>query len=100
MLIVAVVSAKTGVASDTKYRELKDNTEKDKCKVYRNGAVTVICVDDVVVGDKVLLQSGDKIPADGILLDGSLRVDNSALNGEAEECKRLRQTVVLTFLMI
>ncbi len=88
ILIVAFVSAKTGVASDTKYRELKDNTEKDKCKVHRDGVVTVIEVDDVVVGDKVLLQSGDKIPADGILVDGALRVDNSALNGEAEECKK------------
>ncbi|MCI9390316.1 MAG: calcium-translocating P-type ATPase, PMCA-type [Lachnospiraceae bacterium] len=88
ILIVAFVSAKTGVASDTKYRELKDNTEKDKCKVYRDGLATVIEVDDVVVGDKILLQSGDKIPADGILVDGSLRVDNSALNGEAEECKK------------
>ena len=87
-LIVATVSAKTGVASDTKYRELKDNTEKDKCKVHRNGVITVIDVDDVVVGDKVLLQSGDKIPADGVLIDGALRVDNSALNGEAEECKK------------
>lgn len=88
VLIVATVSAKTGVASDTKYRELKDNTEKDKCKVHRNGVITVIDVDDVVVGDKVLLQSGDKIPADGVLIDGALRVDNSALNGEAEECKK------------
>lgn len=88
VLIVAIVSAKTGVASDTKYRELKDNTEKDKCKVHRNGMITVIDVDDVVVGDKVLLQSGDKIPADGVLIDGALRVDNSALNGEAEECKK------------
>lgn len=88
VLIVAFVSAKTGVASDTKYRELKDSTKKDQCKVYRNGLVTVIDVDDVVVGDKILLQSGDKIPADGILVSGSLRVDNSALNGEAEECKK------------
>lgn len=88
VLIVATVSAKTGVASDTKYRELKNNTEKDKCKVHRNGVITVIDVDDVVVGDKVLLQSGDKIPADGVLIDGALRVDNSALNGEAEECKK------------
>lgn len=88
VLIVAVVSAKTSVASDTKYRELKDSTKKDTCKVYRNGMVTVIEVDDVVVGDSVLLQSGDKIPADGILVDGDLRVDNSALNGEAEECKK------------
>ena len=88
VLIVAFVSAKTGVASDTKYRELKDSTKKDQCKVHRNGVVAVIDVDDIVVGDKVLLQSGDKIPADGILVSGDLRVDNSALNGEAEECKK------------
>ncbi len=89
VLIVALVSAKTGVASDTKYRELKNSTKKDQCKVYRGGVVKVIDVDDVVVGDKVLLQSGDKIPADGILVAGNLRVDNSALNGEAEECKKM-----------
>lgn len=89
VLIVAFVSAKTGVASDSKYRELKDSTKKDQCKVHRNGLITVIDVDDVVTGDKVLLQSGDKIPADGILISGDLRVDNSALNGEAEECKKI-----------
>ena len=66
VLIVAFVTAKTGVASDTKYRELKESTKKDQCKVHRNGVVAVIDVDDVVVGDQVLLQSGDKIPADGI----------------------------------
>lgn len=88
VLIVATVSAKTGVASDTKYRELKDSAEKDKCKVHRNGVVAVINVDDVVVGDKVLLQSGDKVPADGILVSGNLKVNNSALNGEVEECKK------------
>ncbi|MBQ5319930.1 MAG: calcium-translocating P-type ATPase, PMCA-type [Oscillospiraceae bacterium] len=88
ILIVAFVSAKTGVASDTKYRELKDSTKKDTCKVVRNGLVTIIEVDDVVVGDKIILQSGDKIPADGILVSGHLNVDNSALNGEAEECKK------------
>ena len=88
VIIVAIVSAKTGVASDTAYRKLKEDQKKDTCKVYRNGMVAVIDVDDVVVGDKVLLQSGDKIPADGILIDGDLRVDNSALNGEAEECKK------------
>ncbi len=88
VLIVAFVTAKTGVASDTKYRELKESTKKDTCKVYRNGIISVIEVDDVVVGDRVILQSGDKIPADGILVEGDLRVDNSVLNGEAEECKK------------
>lgn len=97
VLIVAFVSAKTAVASDTKYRELKDSTKKDTCKVYRNGIISVIEVDDVVVGDKIILQSGDKIPADGLLIDGDLRVDNSVLNGEAEECKKYAASEEMVF---
>ncbi|MBR6267121.1 MAG: ATPase P, partial [Selenomonadaceae bacterium] len=64
VLIVAVVTAKTSVASDTKYRELKESTKKDTAKIYRNGEVDVLPVDEVVVGDWILLQAGDKIPAD------------------------------------
>ena len=97
VLIVAFVTAKTAVASDTKYRELKDSTKKDTCKVYRNGIISVIEVDDVVVGDKIILQAGDKIPADGILVDGDLRVDNSVLNGEAEECKKFAAAIETQF---
>lgn len=97
VLIVAFVTAKTAVASDTKYRELKGSTKKETCKVYRNGIITVIEVDDVVVGDKIILQAGDKIPADGILIDGDLRVDNSVLNGEAEECKKFAAAVETEF---
>ena len=88
VLIVAFVSAKTNVASDQKYIELKENSEKDKCKAIRDGATNVIEVDEVVQGDLILLQSGDKIPADGVLVHGNIKVDNSALNGEAEECKK------------
>ena len=88
VLIVAIVTAKTSVASDTKYRELKESTKKDTAKIYRNGEVDVLPVDDVVVGDWILLQAGDKVPADGILARGDIRVNNSALNGEAEECKK------------
>lgn len=89
IILVATITAKTGLTSDSKYRELKSNTKKEECKVYRNGLITVINIDDVVVGDKVLLQPGDKICADGILVDGSLKVNNVALNGEAEECDKM-----------
>lgn len=88
VLLVTGISAKTEMASDSEYRKLKDSTKKDVCKVYRNGKVIEIEVDEVVVGDMIILQSGDKIPADGILVNGDLRVDNSALNGESEECKK------------
>lgn len=88
VLIVAFVTAKTSISSDSKYRELKDQTKKDQCKVYRNGNITLIDVDEAVVGDLIILQSGDKIPADGLLKYGTVTVDNSALNGETEECHK------------
>lgn len=88
VLLVTGISAKTEIASDNEYRKLKDSTKKDVCKVYRDGKIIEIEIDDLVVGDMVILQSGDKIPADGYLYQGELRVDNSALNGEAEECKK------------
>ena len=88
VLIVAFVTAKTGVASDTKYRELKSSIKKDVVKVYRDGVLAQVEIDDIVVGDKVLLQAGDKIPADGIIIHGNLKVNNSALNGEVEECPK------------
>ena len=88
VLLITGISAKTEIASDTEYRKLKDSTKKDVCKVYRNGTVVEVETDDIVVGDLIVLQSGDKIPADGYLLNGDLRVDNSALNGETEECKK------------
>ena len=88
ILLVNFVSAKTGVSNDNAYRKLKESQKKDTAKVIRGGVLTVVEVDDVVVGDIIVLQSGDKILADGILIDGDLSVDNSALNGEAEECKK------------
>lgn len=86
--IVSVISAKTEMSSDQEYRKLKQETKKDVCKVYRDGQIEEIIIDDIVVGDYVLLQSGDKIPADGILIEGNIGVDNSSLNGESEECKK------------
>lgn len=88
VLLVTIISAKTEIASDNEYRKLKENAEKDKCKVYRDGKAIEILMDEIVVGDLVILQSGDKIPADGLLVDGGISIDNSALNGEAEECKK------------
>ena len=88
ILIVTFISAKTEMASDKEYRKLKDSTKKETCTVWRDGVVTVINCEDIVVGDLVILQSGNKIPADGILFDGFLKVDNSVLNGETEEAKK------------
>ena len=88
IFLVTTISAKTEISSDKEYRKLKNSTKKDKCKVYRDGEAIEIIIDELVVGDCVILQSGDKIPADGVLIDGEIRVNNSSLNGETEECKK------------
>ena len=52
-------------------------------KVYRHGSVTQIPKSDIVVGDLVILETGEEIPADGTLLEAvSLQVDESTLTGE------------------
>lgn len=86
--LVTLISARTELASDSEYRKLKSGVKKETCKVYRQGKVVELEIDDIVVGDCIILQSGDKIPADGFLVDGFIKVDNSSLNGESEECKK------------
>lgn len=88
VLLVNFVNAKVGVANDDAYAKLKASQKKETATTIRNGEVTVVEVDDLVVGDIVKLQSGDGILADGVLISGHLAVDNSALNGEAEECQK------------
>ena len=57
--------------------------------VYRNGVITKIKAEDIVVGDVLLIQSGDKIPADGTLIESStLECDESMLTGESIPVKK------------
>ena len=87
--IVTLISTKTAMVSDGEYRKLKEENSHETCKVYRNGQIEIIDINDLVVGDFVLVQSGEKIHADGFLYDGSIKVDNSALNGESDEVKKI-----------
>lgn len=57
--------------------------EESPVKVKRNGTVNEIARKDVVVGDIIIIEVGDEIPADGRLLSGTdLQIDESSLTGE------------------
>ncbi len=57
--------------------------EESKVKVVRNGNVVEVARKDIVVGDIVIIEVGDKIPADGQLIESTdLQVDESSLTGE------------------
>ena len=66
-----------------KFDVLTQLNEEQKVKVMRNGAVQLIPRREIVVGDTVIIETGDEIPADGILMQcRSLQVDESMLTGE------------------
>lgn len=94
-ILVAIMIA-NGVASVSESKQegkasaLKAEEEaKEMAKVLRDGNLQEIHVSDVVVGDIVYLQAGDKIPADGIIVEGMVKVDQAALNGETEEAEKI-----------
>ena len=60
----------------------------ETAKVIRDGTPQELQADAIVVGDLVVLQAGDRIPADGLLVDGALKVDQAALNGESDEAPK------------
>ncbi len=73
-----------------KFRVLTAINEDQPVKVRRNGRVMEIARRDVVVGDIILIEVGDEIPADGELLDAvNLQVDESSLTGEQLTTKML-----------
>jgi len=93
-ILIAILIA-NGVASisessqESKASALKAEEEaKEMAKVIRDGSLAEIHVSEVVVGDIVFLQAGDKIPADGEIVDGTIKVDQAALNGETEEATK------------
>lgn len=93
-ILVAIMIA-NGVASVSESKQegkasaLKAEEEaKEMAKVIRNGNLEEIHVSEVVVGDIVYLQAGDKIPADGEIVVGTVKVDQAALNGETEEATK------------
>ena len=85
MFFSSLISSISEYGSEKAFNKLQEEAMKLKCKVIRNGKLKEIYISDIVVKDIVKLESGDKIPADGILIDGNLSVDESTINGESKE---------------
>ena len=85
IFLASFISSISEYGSEKAFEKLQEESSKIKCRVRRNGQVVEINVDDVVVGDIVLLEAGERIPADGIIVEGEISVDESTLNGESKE---------------
>lgn len=88
VILATFVSTFSEYKNESAFQKLQEDASKIMNKVYRNGEVVEVAIEDLVVGDCIILQSGDKIPADGRLIDGNINVDQSVLNGESKEAKK------------
>lgn len=89
ILVASLISSISEYGSESAFERLQEESSKINCKVKRNNSIQSLSIDDIVVGDIVLLQSGDKIPADGLIVSGEIDVDESSLNGEAIEVTKI-----------
>lgn len=89
ILLATLVSTYSEYSNENAFQKLQEEASRIRCKVWRDGEPVEIHIDDIVVGDAIILEAGDKIPVDGILFSGDVKLDQAALNGESEEAHKL-----------
>ena len=94
-ILIAIILASTigsfaEYGSEEAFNRLEEEASKKKCAVFRNGKLETISVTEVVVGDIVLISSGNSIPADGYIIEGKLTVNEANINGETQDKEKNR----------
>lgn len=88
IIAIVILNAVLGFVQElkaTKSIDLLKKMQVSKVRVKRNGNIYVVDSEDIVIGDILILEAGDTVPADSRLIwDASLKVDESCLTGEAE----------------
>lgn len=85
ILLSTTVSTISEHRSESAFEKMQSDSEDVVVTVLRDSLEQRIRVSDIVIGDIVYLNAGDKIPADGEMVDGRISVDQSSLNGESVE---------------
>jgi len=66
-----------------------------EARILRNGEEVMIPIEDVVVGDNLIVKPGEKIPVDGIVVKGTTAVDESMITGESIPIEKGEQAQVI-----
>ena len=88
VLISTTVSTVSEYGSERAFEKLSEESFNITCRVMRNGICESVSISEIVVGDCVIIGTGDRVPADGFLLDGEVTVDQSSINGESKEARK------------
>ncbi|MBQ7896277.1 MAG: calcium-translocating P-type ATPase, PMCA-type [Oscillospiraceae bacterium] len=99
ILAVVIINAVLGVYQESKAEKAIEALQEMSAatsKVLRDGKIVSIHSEDLVVGDIVLLEAGDAVPADGRLIqNASLKIEEAALTGESVPVTKFIETINL-----
>ncbi|PRP87729.1 P-type ATPase [Planoprotostelium fungivorum] len=84
VFLATFVSTYSEYKNESSFRKLQEEASRAENSVFRDGQLKKILASDIVVGDEVLLQAGDKLPADGQLIHGEFQANQVSLTGERE----------------
>lgn len=93
--ILLAIALATGFSTLSEYKNttrsnaLQEEYNKTFAKVVRDGKLVTIPTDEIVKGDIILVQAGDKVPVDGLIRSGNIKVSQAALNGEPRDEKKI-----------
>lgn len=88
IFLASFISSISEYGSEKAFQRLGEEAAMIKVKVKRNEVIQEVNINEVVKNDLVLLNTGDRIPADGFIVSGSIFVDESTINGESGEVEK------------
>ncbi len=98
-LVILVANTAIGLIQDFRAQKtLKELSilTKSSVKVVREGITSELDKDQIVLDDVIVLKMGDQIPADGVVIEGEISVNESLLTGESEIIKKHKEDQVLS----
>ncbi len=88
MLLGHWIEMKSVMGASRALEEMAKLMPKDAHKVLDDGSTTDVPISELTVGDRVLVKPGEKVPADGKVIDGESWVDESLLTGESKPIRK------------
>ena len=88
VVIATMVATLSEYKNEAAFQKLLEEASLITVKVFRNHRLIELSINELVVGDYLLLQPGDTVPADGYLIAGHGEVNEAALTGESEAIKK------------
>ena len=88
VFLASFISSISEYGSEKAFLKLQEESSNIYVKVIRDGKIQNVYLNDIVKNDIILLTSGDKVPADALIISGELLVNESLINGETKEVKK------------